>query len=380
MGERYDVIVLGTGGMGSAALMHLALKGKKVLGLEQYSPAHALGSSHGQSRIIRLAYFEDPAYVPLLRRAYELWADLEQRTGTTLLLKTGGLMAGDANSVVVTGALSSAKEHGLPYELLSAADIRRRFLVMQPLADEWGVYEPDAGALFPEACIMAHLQVAIQAGAEARFGTRALSWKATPEGGVSVQTTSGEVQADQLVITAGPWFSQVAPELGLPLKIDRNVLHWFSPQAQGALFQPERFPIWILQRQGVEMCYGFPDLFGQGIKVAFHQAHNYTTPATLDRQVAPGEVAAIQGAVQGWIPDAFGPWLRSAACMYTMTPDEHFVIGHHPQHPQVVLAGGFSGHGYKFCSVVGEILADLCSAGATRHAIQLFSPTRFSRA
>lgn len=377
MGEHYDVIVLGIGGMGSAALMHLALRGKRVLGLEQFSPAHALGSSHGQSRIIRLAYFEDPSYVPLLRRSYQLWADLEQRTGASLLLKTGGLMAGDADSVVVTGAISSAKQHGLPHEVLSAAEICRRFPVMQPLADEWGVYEPDAGVLFPEDCILAHLQVAIGAGAEARFGTRVLSWQATPEGGVRLQTTRGELEADQLVITAGPWFSQVAPELGLPLKVGRNLLHWFTPRANGDLFSPDRFPIWILQRQGVEMCYGFPALFGQGIKVAFHPVRNYTTPAELDRQVAPGEVAAIEGAVQGWIPDALGGWLRSAACMYTMTPDEHFVIGTHPQHPQVVLAGGFSGHGYKFCSVVGEILADLCTSGTTRHEIGLFSPTRF---
>jgi|SRR5579872_1448555 len=377
--SSYDAVVIGLGGMGSAALAHLASRGKRVVGLEQFGPAHALGSSHGGSRVIRQAYFEHPAYVRLLLRVYELWHDLERRSGDRLMIRTGGLMAGSPDCEVVTGSLRSAREHGLPHQLLDAADIRRRFPVIHPLQHEVALYEEPAGVLFPEACVLAHLRWAIDEGAEARFGMPVRTWFETGRG-VEVETADGErIEAEHLVITAGAWFGKVAADLRLPLKIERNVMHWFEPLAHKEDFQPERFPVYILHREGVPMLYGMPDLPDQGVKGAFHHSLEYTDPDFIDREVSADEVATFAHALRGWIPDGVGTHRRSTVCMYTMTPDEHFVIGRHPAHQHVVVAGGFSGHGFKFCAIVGEILADLITEGKSRHPIDLFAPDRFAR-
>jgi monomeric sarcosine oxidase len=378
MSTRFDVIVLGLGGMGSAALAHLALRGKRVLGLERFSPAHSLGSSHGQSRVIRQAYFEDPAYVPLLLRAYELWFDLERRTGKQLYLRTGGLMAGHPGSQVVEGSARSAREHGLRHEWLSASEIRSRFPALRPKDEEVALFEYEAGVLFPEEAIRAHLQVAVHHGAEARFGTQVLAWEPRPGGGIQVSTSAGTLQGERLILTAGAWLGQLAPGLGPRLRIERNVQHWFAASASLAHLQPDRCPVWILQRKDTPLFYGFPNLEGQGVKVALHHSGHYTTTADdLDRTVTTQEAGAMRGLLADWIPDAAGEVRSSAVCMYTNTPDEHFVIGPHPSHSDIILAGGFSGHGYKFCSVVGEVLADLATQGATPHPIQLFDPRRF---
>ena len=376
MAEHYSAIVVGLGGMGSAALAQLALRGVRALGLEQYHPAHALGSSHGGSRIIRKAYFEHPSYVPLLLRAYELWHELQQRTGASLLLPTGGLMAGYEGSEIVAGALRSAREHGLAHELLTAAEIRRRFPMLRPQQDEVAVYEPDAGVLFPELCVLAHLQVAVAAGAEARFGVRVRGWRPL-DCGAAVETDAGEIACDRLILTAGPWLRQLAPALGIPLRPERNVMHWFAPVPGAPDLGPAALPVYIVEREGGHVFYGMPDLPGQGIKVAFHYSGEATAPETVDRNVSPAEIDAMRSALAGWIPDAAGAWRSSTVCLYTNTPDLHFVIGPHPQHPEAILAGGFSGHGFKFCSVVGEILAELATAGATQHDIRLFVPRRF---
>lgn len=377
--KHYDVIVLGLGGMGSAALAHLSKRKHKVLGLEQFSPAHTLGSSHGQSRIIRKAYFEDPAYVPLIMRAYELWSELEQATGRSLFLRTGGLMAGHAEAAVVQGSLRSAREHGLPHELLDAADIRRRFPVTRVRDGEVALYETEAGVLFSEECIMAHLQAAVAAGAEARFGTRVQGWAPTAEGGVRVQTSDGEVFADKLVIAAGAWLGVMAPELGLPLQVERNNVYWFAPSDGVQGYGADRFPIYILERKDEPVLFGFPILPGQdAAKHGIHHTRDFTTADTIDREVAPAEVETMRRWLAGWLP-GLDRVQKASVCMYTNTPDEHFVLGLHPQHQQVVLAGGFSGHGFKFCSVVGEVLADLATAGHTRHPIAFCSPTRFVR-
>lgn len=371
---QYDVVILGLGGMGSSALYHLAQRGKRVLGLEQFEPAHSLGSSHGQSRIIRQAYFEDPAYVPLLLRAYENWAAVERQSGKQLLQKTGGLLVGQDSSAVIRGATRSAQEWGLAHELLAAKEIRRHFPAFAPRPDEVGLFEPEAGALDPEASILTHLELATKAGAEVRFGHPVLEWRVLTGGGVLVRTAEGEFTAERLVITAGAWLAKLAPELGLPLQVERNVMHWFEPLAPAS-----DLPVFIVERPGVPLFYGFPDLGGHGPKAALHHSHLLTTPGEIDRTVAPGEGEALRRIVADWMPGVIGPIRRSAACMYTNTPDEHFVIGRHPEHEQVVIAGGFSGHGFKFVSVVGEILADLATKGSTALPIGLFDPTRFGR-
>lgn len=372
-----DVLVLGLGGMGSAALMHLAARGLKAVGLEQFSPAHAQGSSHGQSRIIRQAYFEDPAYVPLLMRAYALWSELEAATGAQLFVRTGGLFMGYPGSEVVEGSLLSAREHGLPHQLLTAEEIRQRFPAIRPEPEEVALYEENAGLLFPERCILAHLEQATRLGAEARFGVRVDGWRPAPDGGVVVESSSGEIHARKLVVTAGAWSRSLLSDMELPLKVERNVMHWFAPTEQPELYEPGRLPVYVTERRGQPVFYGFPALPGEGVKIGIHHSEVYTSPEAIDRQVSEGEVAAMRAVLAGWLPGANGAHQRSTVCMYTNTPDGHFVIGLHPTHANVVVAGGFSGHGFKFCSVVGEVLADLAAEGTTRHPIGLFSPARF---
>ena len=376
----FDVIVLGLGAMGSAAAYQLSAAGRSVLGLEQFGPAHDKGSSHGRSRIIRQAYFEDPAYVPLLHRSYELWNRLEQESGRHLLTMTGGLMLGRADTDVVAGSLRSAREHQLPHEILDADEIRRRFPPFTPEAEDRGLYEERAGFLDPEGCITAHLDRAGQLGAELHFDEAVTEWRVVG-GGVSVVTAGGTYEAAAAVISPGAWGPRVLHELCLPLVVERQVMYWFDPVGGTAPFEVGRFPVYIWETADGTQFYGFPaqDGPGGGAKVAtFRLNGSETTPETIDRTIHDDETDRMRAAVRGRVGALDAPLLWAKTCMYTTTPDEHFVIGIHPEHPQVALAAGFSGHGYKFASVVGEILAELVVDGRTRHEITLFAPERFS--
>jgi sarcosine oxidase len=376
----HEVIVAGLGGMGSAAIYHLASRGRRVLGLERYTPAHDRGSSHGRSRIIRQAYFEDPAYVPLLLRAYELWERLERETGRTLMTLTGGLMIGARDGELVSGSVRSAETYDLPYELLDARKIRERFPPLSPGPGTVALHEERAGFLSPEETVRAHLDRALSLGADLRFEEPVISWEAS-ENGVRVQTPEGSYEAERLVISPGAWAPQLLADLGLPLKVTRQVMYWFEPEGSPEQFSPERFPIFVWEPDDGEVFYGIPDGWRGGVKAAFHHAGGEPcTPETLDREVRKTEVSRIRERLAAHVPDLAGRCLEAKACMYTNTPDEHFVISTHPDHPQVSLACGFSGHGYKFCSVVGEILADLATEGATCHPIGLFSPARITDA
>ena len=374
----WDAIVIGLGVMGSAALAELAGRGQRVLGIEQFYPQHSFGSSHGETRIIRQAYFEDPSYVPLVQRSYEGWQALAHDTGQDLFLRTGGLMAGKADSAVVLGSLRSAREHGLAHELLDARDIQRRFPAFRPLPEEQAVYEPDAGVLFAERCTAALLQRAVRNGAAAWFGVKVGDWN--PARGrsttISVDTSGGREWARSLVITAGPWLGGIMQELRYPLTVERQTVHWWQP-ANPAPFQPDVSPLWILERDSQPALYGFPYLTGQGVKAAVHHGGALVDPDTVDRQVAAGEVTAVAERLRSWIPDAAGHHLRSNVCLYTNTPDEHFLIGQFPRLTNVAFAGGFSGHGFKFAPVVGKVLADLVLSGSSDHPIASFSPARF---
>jgi sarcosine oxidase len=384
MAQTYDVIVIGLGGMGSATAYQLAARGQRVLGLERHTPAHDRGSSHGQSRIIRQAYFEDPAYVPLLLRAYELWQQLERETAQDLLVITGGLMIGTPDSGVVRGAIRSAQEWHLTHEVLDAAAIRRRFPLFTPQPHEIALYEALAGFVRPEASVAAHLVRAAALGADLHFGEPVTSWEATGNGeGVRVTTPQGTYEAARLVVSPGPWAPDLLARLGLPLEVERQVMYWFDPVGGDAPFQPQHFPIYIWETAPDVTIYGFPasDGPGTGAKIAFFRvpgAHEVTTPETIDREVHAAEIAQMRDAFAGRIPSLDGTFRQAKTCMYTNTPDEHFVITTLPDAPQVTVAAGFSGHGYKFASVVGEILADLATEGATQHPIGLFNPERFT--
>jgi sarcosine oxidase len=378
---RYDVIVAGLGGMGSAAAYQLAARGKRVLGLEKFSPAHDRGSSHGRSRIIRQAYFEDPAYVPLLLRAYELWERLERETNQDLMTLTGGLMIGRRESELVSGSVSSAEEHGLPYELLDAGEIRARFPALSPDPETVALYEEKAGFLRPEETVRAHLDRADSLGAVLRFEEPVLSWEA-PAAGVRVETPEGSYDAERLVITPGAWAPQLLWGLGLPLEVERQVMYWFEPKGGLEPFHPDRFPIFIWEPDDGNWFYGFPAQDDECcVKAAFYRAGGVpASPETIDREVHGEEIDFIRTYLTRYVPELAGRCLDARVCMYTNTPDLNFVISVHPDHAQVAIACGFSGHGYKFCSVVGEILADLATDGTTSHPIDLFSPARLQRA
>jgi sarcosine oxidase len=374
----YDVIVAGLGGMGSAAAYHLAARGEHVLGLERYTPAHDKGSSHGQSRIIRLAYSEDPAYVPLVLRAYELWERLQSETGEDLMTITGGLMIGPPGTRVFEGSKESAEKYDLPHEILDAAELKRRYPVFEPTLDTVALFEERAGFLRPEACVKAHLDRAASHGADLRFEEEILAWE-PKRSGVRVETASGGYEAERLVISAGAWAPRLLADLGLPLGVTRQILFWFDPKGGIEPYLSDRFPIFIWEPEDGNSFYAIPAHDGHtgGVKAAFFRADGKPAdPETIDREVHEEEVEFIRSYLARYVPDLDGDFLFAKTCMYTNTPDEHFVISTHPNHPQVAIAAGFSGHGYKFCSVVGEILADLLTQGETTHPIDLFSPAR----
>lgn len=377
---RYDAIVLGLGGMGSAVAAHAAAAGLRVLGLERFHPVHAFGSSHGGSRIIRQAYFESPDYVPLLRRAYELWAALEKRTGMELVLRTGGLFAGLPDAEIVAGTIASAKLYGLAHEILDADAIRARWPLLHPRPGEIGVFEAIAGIVFPERAVGAHVQVAQAEGAKLRFVTAVAGWEAEPDG-IAVTLTGGEVvRARRLAICAGAWFDRLAGETGIPTRVERNVQVYFEAADREAV-GPEHLPIYALERPELaNMIYGFPDV-GEGAKAAFHHTGEIADPDAFDRSDRAADVENVRAALADWLPAvAEGSLLRTAPCMYTITPDTNFVIGPHPRNPDVILAGGFSGHGYKFAPVVGEIVAALLAGRESPWPIGLFNPDRFAKA
>ncbi|HEY2242354.1 MAG TPA: N-methyl-L-tryptophan oxidase [Streptosporangiaceae bacterium] len=390
MPDSYDVIVIGLGGMGSAAAYRLAERGLRVLGLDKYPAVHDQGSSHGSSRITRQAYFEDPAYVPLLLRAAELWPQIEADSGRTVVLWTGGVMVGRPDSRTVSGSLRSAQEWDLPHEVLDAAEIRRRFPTMTPADDEIALFEERAGLVIPEESVAAHLTLAARAGAELHHEEPALSWRADGDG-VEVRTPAGRYRAGQLAICPGPWAPELLADLGVPFGIERQVQYWWSPAAGPERFRAERHPIYIWEAPDGRQFYGFPsfdDPVGRTrdggkvgadwVKVALFRRGQATTPETIDRTVHPDEVAAMRDIVQPRLPDLPGTLRHAKTCMYTNTPDEHFVIGRHPEHERVVVACGFSGHGFKFVPVVGEIVAELVAEDRTQQPIGLFDPGRFA--
>lgn len=376
--RTYDVIVVGLGGMGSAAAYHLASRGQRVIGLERFEPVHNHGSSHGGSRIIRQSYFEDPAYVPLLLHAYELWDRLAQETGQDIITPTGGVYLGRPDSRTVAGSLRAARQWNLPHEVLDAAEIRARFPTLNPQNDEVGLFEAKAGFVRPEATVAAHLRLAQRHGADLRYQTPVLRWDAQPGAGVRVWTPDSAYTADRLVVCPGAWAPDILADLGVPFTVERQVMYWFQPDSGITPFLPQRHPIYIHEDADGTQVYGFPAIDGVdgGAKAAFFRHGLVCTPETIDRQVHPDEVQTMAAHLKALLPSLPGRLLRAVTCLYTNTPDQHFVIGTHPRHPEVTVACGFSGHGFKFVPVVGEVLADLVTTGSTRHPIGLFDPRR----
>jgi len=374
----FGVIILGLGAMGSAAAQHVARRGRTVLGIDRFTPPHDRGSSHGGSRIIRQAYFESPDYIPLVLRAYELWHDLEIEAGTTLIHTTGGLVVGGGDGELVRRTIASAEKHNIPIEVLGQAELAARFPAFHPLPGDTGVLEQLAGYLNPEDCIRAQLGSAARAGAELHFEEEVLSWSAEPDH-VEVRTTRNRYIGEHLIITAGPWANEVICS-AIPLRVTRQVTAWIQPEGGIELFRPGQFPVFIAEDQaGGYASYGFPAIDGPqgGVKVAIHGSQTECTPENVDRVIHESDVKAIIAGLRSRIPSIAGELIGAKTCLYTMTPDEHFVLGSHPRVPSCTIACGFSGHGFKFAPVIGEILADLSLTGITDRRIAMFSPSRF---
>jgi sarcosine oxidase len=370
MGQSFDVIVLGVGGMGSAACFELAARGRRVLGLEQFALAHDRGSSHGHTRIIRTAYAEGPAYVPLAQRAFSRWYDLEQRTGRHLLTECACLNAGRPGSEHVEGVRASVREHKLAAEELSGDEINRRFSAFRFPADYRAVIEQAAGFLYVEECVRAHIDAAMSLGAEIHAEEPVREWKAVG-GGVEVTTEKGTYRAARLVVTAGAWATKLLADIGVPLVVMRQVLTWFDAGSRADAYRRDHFPIFIADVPNGSF-YGLPAIDRFGLKVACHyNAPELPNPDGVNWNTSDADSAPIRAFLDQFIPGV-GRLTKAQVCMYTVTPDHHFVIDTHPRFPQVSVACGFSGHGFKFATTVGEILADLTERGATKHDIALF--------
>jgi len=370
---KFDVAVVGLGAMGAAALFHLAQRGLKVIGLERFHQGHDRGSSHGESRAIRLGYFEHPSYVPLARRAYENWAMLERLSGESVLTKTGVLEIGKPGSVIFKGSLEASRLHGLEHDVLDAAAVRSRHPQFALPEGYMAVWQPDGGFLRPELANRLHLELARGLGAESRFETKVLAIEPKAEG-VQLRTSADEIEADRVIVASGGWISDLVPELKPHLTLARQVLCWFAPRKPEAVALGN-LPVFIIDGEE-DIAYGFPDI-GSGFKCASHLASGALAYAYDARQDAgPQDEKRMRDFLDAYLPVAAGPLRAMKTCFYTKTIDEDFVIDMHPADSRIVIASPCSGHGFKFASVIGEVLADLATEGLTPHDISRFAMAR----
>jgi sarcosine oxidase len=377
MTDTFDVIVIGVGAMGASACFHLAARGTKVLGLEQFDIPHNLGSSHGHSRMIRKAYFEHPDYVPLLHRAYELWDELEVLSGRRLLHRVGGVFMGPLDKTLVGGALTAAELHHLPHELLTADELRRRWPQFA-VPDHWhAFFEPDSGFLLPERAISTYAKQALRHGAEIHGQEPVRHWRR--DGSHYVVTTDcGQYAAERLIFCGGAWSGKLLADLGVPLKVTRQVLAWVWPKEPRS-FELGQIPVWGIDSLDGGLYYGFPMIDEvPGFKFAHHlPTEKAVDPDRVSRDVQPGEREAARKILTTFLPTADGSLLAMKTCLYTNTPDGHFIIDNYPDHPGVQIACGFSGHGFKFASAIGNALAEASVTGKLDSSLDFLRLARF---
>jgi sarcosine oxidase len=381
---NFDVIVVGVGSMGSSTCYYLAKQGYKVLGLEQFDITHELGSHAGQSRLIRQAYFEHPDYVPLLKRAYQNWKSLEEETGTQVYYKTGLLYFGKRDDVVMQGVRESASKYSINVNDLTAQQLTDQFPQFNIPTRYDRLIEPDAGFITPERAILLYTQRAIQFGADIHTKEKLIEWNKIGES-ITVKTNKQTYRCSKLIITAGAWASKVIPKLASPLKVTRQLVTWVKPKKWKS-FELGAFPCWTIAddtQSGI--YYGFPILpvekFGGpiGLKLGHHAHGMVSDPDQVNRSVSRDEEANLIAALHKFIPDGYESTHVMKTCLYTNTPDENFILDHLPGYDKtVVIATGFSGHGFKFVSVVGEIMADLAMKGSTSQPIGFLNAQRFS--
>jgi len=371
--RTYDVIVIGLGGMGSAALYHLARRGLRVLGVEQFDVGHDRGSSHGETRIIRKAYFEHPDYVPLLDQTYMLWDRLEQDSGRELICRCGLVIFGRDDSAVLTGVRKAKQAHNLDIDALTPPEARKRFPTFSLDDGHHALLERDAGFLRVEACVRTHVEMARRHGAEIATSQTVRTWQATGSH-VSVETESGRFEAGSLVLCVGAWTQDMLAGLNLPLRIQRKVVTWYGCHDR-RMTVDAGCPVFAFD-EGGRFLYGFPALDG-ALKAAEHTGTDEIPhPDRLVRSVEPDRIEPVNAFVAARLPLVRPVPTRSGVCMYTMTPDDRFIVGRHPGHPNVALAAGFSGHGFKFAPLVGTLLTDLVTGPDTARVPELMSIRR----
>jgi sarcosine oxidase len=370
---QYDVIVVGLGVTGLAALAELSRRGVRAAGIERHATGHDLGSSHGETRMIRLGYFEHPSYVPLLRRTYALWRELEKATNTELLHITGIAEMGTPDSDIVAGTLAASRQHALPHEVLDAAEAMRRFPAFRLPHDFVCVVQPDGGFVAAEAAVAALAAQAKAHGADVLTHTDVQAVRSS-SAGVQVITSRGDIEAKAAIVAAGPWMTQLLGKL--PLRVTRQVMTWFEAR-QPSLFAEASFPVFLLGSH-LGNHYGFPSLDGRTVKIAKHHHFDQTVdPERVERKVLAEDEAAVRAALKEFIPVADGPLAAAKTCLYTVTPDHDFIVDRLPDAPNVVVASACSGHGFKFAPVMGEVLADLATTGKTDYDLSRFRLARF---
>lgn len=380
MSERYDVAVIGLGAMGSAAAWRLSLRGQRVIGFDRFRPPHMFGSTHGDSRGIREAYYEGPSYVPFVRRAYELWDELAAEIGQPLFTQTGALSLGGEGAGLVEGVLASAREHDIAVEQMDAADLRRRYPGIAASDDLVGVLEQRGGMIDIDTALNGQLDLAARHGAELHFDEPVERWLPLDmddlESPFSIQTANRRYEADRLVITAGAWNPGLVGKLNLPLRVTRQVMFWFEPRANPQAFELGALPFWMWERGPQDFAYGFPNI-GRGFKLGHHQPLDEVDPSGYDRVVNAADEANMRSWLERTFPDVGGRMLRAETCLYTNTPDAHFLIDLHPKRPNIALASACSGHGFKFSPAIGEALSDLSIDRRSEHDLDLFHVDRY---
>ena len=376
MSNSYDTIVLGLGGVGSSAAFALAKRGCRVLGIDQFSPPHPFGSSHGETRIIRKSYFEHPAYVPLLRRAYNLWTGLELRSGARLYFPTGLLEIGPADGVVIPGVLRSASEFNLPIERHTMPEAMARYPGLQGNESWTVIFEKDAGYLLVEECVKAHLDCATKLGATLLTQQKVIGWDADGKG-VMVRTHSNEYRADRLIVAAGPWAGALLSRIGFPLQVLHKHVYWYETK-HASYRQADGFPCFFFETPTGHF-YGFPERDALGLKIARHSG-GQKVQSEIDGAHAKNQEdqVAVESFLSDNLPQTSRHLTRWSGCYYTMTPDEHFIVDTLPDIPQVTVVAGLSGHGFKFTSVLGELAADLAMSEQIPFDLSFLKLARFS--
>lgn len=366
----FDVIIIGTGAMGSSASHYLSDNNLKVLAIDQFTPPHNNGSSHGETRIIRSSYYEHESYVPLIKESFKLWNDLQKKTDLPILEMTGGLMIGKENSELFEGSKTSAELHNLNHKIISNKDIKENFPQFITNNNELALLEKDAGILFPENCIKTFLD---NSNIDFAFNEKVIQINQN-KSNIEIITDKNNYKTKKLIISAGAWINKLLPELNLPIKIERQVLFWFK--TNNNKFSKEKFPIFLYEYEKDKIFYGFPDI-GNGFKVAFHQTNNFIDPDLIEKEVNNKEIDKIKNTLKEFMNlDSFDI-LKTDVCMYTKTQDTHFIIDYYPDNKNIIIASPCSGHGFKFASVIGKILSDMCIGNKINFDLNLFKISRF---